>query len=199
MLAPFFITAMALIPPTDVLASAIARAAAGERAALREVYDRLGGRVLAIGRAILGDGAEAEDVVQETFVEVWRRAKEYDPARGAPEAWVIVIARTRALNRRRSRVGAGRTADAAALEPDAPVPGPEELVLAAAGRSRLATALEKLPAEQRKVIELSYFEGLSQREIAEKLAQPLGTIKTRAKLGLEKLVVLVAGGTEVAS
>lgn len=199
MLAPVFFAAMTLIPPTDVLALAIARAAAGERTALREVYDRLGGRVLAIGRAILGDGAEAEDVVQETFVEVWRRAKEYDPARGAPEAWVVVIARTRALNRRRARVGAGRTADAAAREPDAPVPAPDELAAIAAGRSRLASALEQLPVEQRKVIELAYFEGLSQREIADKLAQPLGTIKTRAKLGLERLARLVAGGTEVAS
>lgn len=183
----------------DLLADLVRRAAAGERSALRGIYDRLAARVLAVGRAVLGDGAEAEDVVQETFVEVWRRASEFDATRGTPEAWVLVIARSRALNRRRARGSAGRTAEAAALEPGADAPLPDDLAGVAAGRSRLATALQALPAEQRKVIELAYFEGLSQREIAAHTGQPLGTIKTRAKLGLEKLAALVAGKAEVAS
>jgi RNA polymerase sigma-70 factor (ECF subfamily) len=164
----------------------------GDRNALRALYDNHGGQVMAIAQSLLKHRQEAEDVVQETFVEVWRRAAEWDPRRGGVAAWIMTMARTRSIDRLRSRASSERTVAAAAVQPEpAHSPAPLELVEARQDRERVSAALEKLPVDQRNVIDLAYFEGLSQREISDKLQEPLGTVKTRVRLAMEKLGALL--------
>lgn len=148
---------------------------------------------MAIALRILRSRTEAEDVVQDTFVEIWRRAADYDEARGGVPAWVATIARTRAIDRRRSRDSAARATAGAKAEPE-PDRGPEPIELAEKrqDRERVAEALAALPAEQRTAVELAYFEGLTQREIAARTGDPLGTVKTRVRLALVKLANLLA-------
>ncbi|MCP3142132.1 sigma-70 family RNA polymerase sigma factor [Pyxidicoccus xibeiensis] len=164
--------------------------ALGSGPAMREVYARCGARAFAVTLRLLPSRADAEEVLQETFLEVWRRAREFDPARGGMETWVTTIARTRAIDRLRamgtmSRVveGASHQAPPVSATPTAP----DDAASRGQDRGRVLAALKQLPPEQREVVELAYFEGLSQREIAERTGDPLGTVKTRARLALEKL------------
>ena len=157
------------------------RLAAGEQAALGEFYDRFAGLVNAVALRILRDVQEAEDVVQEVFVQIWRQAARYDPSRGSPEAWVSILARTRSIDRLRAR-----------LVRRPPSPHGEGQVAAAtpanaADALAVRAALADLPVDQRRVLELAYFEGLSQTEIAARLAQPLGTVKTRTRTAMIRL------------
>lgn len=170
---------------------AIARIARGERAALRALYDEFAGRAMAIAGRVLGSKAEAEEVVQETFLEIWRRAPEYEKERGAPGAWIAALARSRAIDRLRSR----RLSHRATQEPDsAPRPEPDAPALSAQRRQerdRVRTALQTLPEAQRRAIELAYLQGLTQAEIAEKLGEPLETIKTRIRMAMEQLAAML--------
>jgi RNA polymerase sigma-70 factor (ECF subfamily) len=162
--------------------------------ALRALYEVHSSRALAVALRVLRDRADAEDVVQETFVEVWKRAAEYDPARGSAVAWLVTIARTRAIDRLRARASLARAEGAAAnaqLELPAAAPEALEVVEQRRARERIAAALESLPAEQRRAIELAYYEGLTHREIAARTGDPLGTVKTRVRLGMEKLAALL--------
>jgi RNA polymerase sigma-70 factor (ECF subfamily) len=144
--------------------------------------------------ALLRDRSEAEDVIQETFVDVWRRAKDFDPARGSAGGWICSIARNHAIDRLRSRDAAARALAAAPREPAGPPPPPAiELATARQEREAVVAALDSLPPEQRTAIELAYYEGLSQREIAERQGEPIGTIKTRVRLAMQKLSGLLAG------
>jgi RNA polymerase sigma-70 factor (ECF subfamily) len=173
----------------------LARVARGDVAALRAIYDQHASRAITIAFRILRNREEAEDIVQETFLEVWRRAAQFDPGRGGAVAWVVTIARSRAIDRLRARTIAGRTIasaaeDTAALLPVAP-PSPAVETERRRDEQRVAAALDTLPAAQRRTIELAYFEGLSQSEIAVKTASPLGTVKMRVKLAMAKLAALL--------
>jgi RNA polymerase sigma-70 factor (ECF subfamily) len=171
----------------------VAQAARGDAAALRAIYDRLGALAMALALRIVGSRGEAEEVVQEAFLEIWRRAGEYHPARGEARAWVTTIVRSRALDRLRSRTAAARTLAATAREPAGPPPpSPLENAERRRARESVGAALDALPAEQRSALELAYYEGLSHSEIAERTGTPLGTIKTRIKLGVDKLAKLLA-------
>ncbi len=158
------------------------------------LYARCSGRAWAVVLRVLGSRADAEEVLQETFLEVWRRAREFDPNRGGVETWVTTIARTRAIDRRRALGTVARIADDVAQQPPpasaSPV-SPMEAASLGQDRARVAAAMRELSPEQRTVVELAYFEGLSQREIAERTGDPLGTVKTRARLALEKLATLL--------
>jgi RNA polymerase sigma-70 factor (ECF subfamily) len=160
--------------------------------ALRALYDLCSRKVMAVALRLLGDRAEAEDVVQETFLELWRRAKEYDPARADPTTWAIVIGRSRALDRLRARSSAVRAGAALAAEPMSADPAPEPAE-AREEQQRVRAALSSLPSEQREVIELAYFDGLAQSEIAVRTGQPLGTVKTRVRLAMRKLETTLGG------
>jgi RNA polymerase sigma-70 factor (ECF subfamily) len=125
---------------------------------------------------------------------VWTRAALFDVARGRGRVWVLSIARNRAIDRLRSRDAAGRAARGAEAEPEPPPVTPLESAEQREARQRIQNALAALSPEQRRVLELGYFEGLSQSEMAEKLGEPLGTIKSRVRLAMEKLAQLVDRG-----
>ncbi len=166
----------------------IARIARGERGALRSAYDAFAGRAMAIALRILRSTEEAEEVVQDTFVEIWRRAAEYRPERGTPGAWIAAIARSRAIDRLRERTRSENTLRSLASEPPRdPDPPPSESAARRQERSRVRAALAALPAEQRQTVELAYFGGLTQSEIARATGEALGTVKTRIRLGMAKL------------
>jgi len=166
--------------------------ARGEIAALRTLYEDHAARAMAIAVRVLRDPNEAEDIVQETFLELWRRAPQYDVCRGGAVAWVVTIARSRAIDRLRSSGAAGRALEGAA-ETATPAPLPLPHVEAERRRDevRVAEALATLPPEQRQTIELAYFEGLSQSQIAARTGNPLGTVKMRVKLAMKKLAALL--------
>ena len=169
------------------------RVIGGDAEALRSIYDRCSARAFGIAQQILRARPDAEEILQETFLEVWKRAREFDPARGSVEGWVVTIARSRSIDRLRARGAAARTRES---DPSSSMsqaaPPPLEAAERREARERVGAALNALPVEQREVLELAYFEGLSQSEIAARLAQPLGTVKTRVRLGMEKLAGLLA-------
>ena len=165
----------------------IRRMAEGDRAAFAPFYDRYAPLVYPLVLRIVREAADASDVLQEVFWEVWQAAATYDPARGSPEAWIVTRARSRAIDRVRSVRRRGETFVAPldeAMAASDPAPDAAE---AAEDRGTVRSALDRLSAPQREVIELAYYGGLTQSEIAERLKQPLGTVKTRIRLGLERL------------
>ena len=157
--------------------------------ALAELYDRYSPLLLGISRRILGGAAEAEEVLQETFLQAWNQASRYDRARSSVSTWLVLLARSRALDRLRQRLSRERTAAAAELEPAPPDASGrlDEHVLFRERRQRVRSALDGLPAEQKEVLELAFYQGLSQTEIAERTGTPLGTVKTRSLLAMKKL------------
>ena len=168
------------------------RVADGDSGGLGSLYDRHGRAVYSLALRILGDESDAEEVTQDVFAQAWRRAAQYDEARGTVAAWLLVMARTRSIDRFRARRvrPEGRVHDDDGLtlqQLPATAPDVASELMALERGQRVRQALEALPFLQRVAIELAYFEGLSQREIAERLEQPLGTVKTRMRLGLLKL------------
>jgi RNA polymerase sigma-70 factor (ECF subfamily) len=165
--------------------SLIRRLTTGDHKALGEFYDLYAGLVNGLALRILHDRAEAEDVVQEVFVQVWRQATRFDPRRGSPEAWVCTIARSRALDRLRRRTA--RREDAHTAPPGAVALPRSDEALA------VRKALEGLSPDQRRALELAYYEGLTQSEISERLREPLGTIKTRIRTAMIRLREVLGG------
>lgn len=164
------------------------RMASGDEGALRELYDCVHSRALGVAMRVLRDSAEADDVVQEAFVEAWRRAKEFDAKRGGLEGWVTTIARSRAIDRLRSRASHARMSQRAARDPSTERESvPADACCTTLEVARMVRALDLLSKEQRTVVELAYFDGLTQSEIAARCDEPLGTVKTRIRLALAKL------------
>lgn len=167
----------------------IALVAAGDEDALARLYDTTSRTVFGLVLRILGDPSAAEEVTLDVYTQVWRQAARYDPRRGTPSAWLLTIARSRAIDRfRSSEQTRKRTEPLSAVEVRASSGSrPDETASEAERGALVREALEGLPREQRDVIELAYFRGLSHSEIAAELSQPLGTVKTRTRLGLIRL------------
>jgi len=156
--------------------------------ALVALYDRYNRLAFGLAYRILGDAFVAEEVVQDAFMSVWRNAASYDFARGNVRSWLLTIVRNRAIDQLRGRFGRSQSdVDLDALAPVLAVPDLSDEVLTNIQASDARAALPAVPEEQRIVIELAYFEGLTHVEIAERLGIPLGTVKSRLRLGLQKL------------
>ncbi len=168
---------------------------AAEERALGELYDRYAGMLRALARRILGDSGEAEDVLQEGFLQIWRQAGRYDPGRSSVPTWMSLIVRSRAIDRLRTRRVIDRTSQNAHLEDPIKYTSPqgERNVLEQERADRLRAELGKLPAEQRQVLEMAFYGGLTQSEIATQTGIPLGTVKTRTLLAMKKLRVALRG------
>ena len=172
----------------------IGRAGSGDQRALASLYDRYSRVLYAVAYRIVGQQADAEDVVAESFAQAWREASRFEGARGSVAAWLTMIARSRSLDLVRARSRRTRHTDsAAAARPGvSPAMGdwrsePGETLDHMERREQVRRALASLSPPQREAIELAYFEGLTQSEIATRLREPLGTVKTRVRLGMEKL------------
>ena len=164
------------------------RLAAGDRDAISELYDRHAARVYSLAHHMLRNGSDAEDVVQEVFSQAWRTAPSYRAERGSVIAWLLVMTRTRSIDRIRARRGSEATLDAAGYQTIASdAPPTADALIAREQAAGVRDALTLLPEEQRRPLELAYFDGLSQTEIAEQLRTPLGTIKTRMRAALASL------------
>ncbi|HEY0546957.1 MAG TPA: sigma-70 family RNA polymerase sigma factor [Pyrinomonadaceae bacterium] len=170
------------------LANLIRGMAERDQGAMSALYDATNRLVYSLVLRILSDPASAEEVMLDVYMQVWRQASTYDEKRGGPLAWLTTVARSRAIDRLRS--GKQRQQREEPLERADNHSAPaniEEEVAASEMRGRVQAALEQLSPEQREVIELAYYGGLSHSEIAAKLGQPLGTVKTRTRLGMMKL------------
>ena len=161
----------------------------GHHPSLAACYDLMGPVVFSLAVPMLRDRPAAEDVTQDIFVQVWRQAQRFDAQRGSPEAWIMMIARTRILDRLRSRSAGVVLKPAGDNLPDAPLAEdwPDDLAITREQASHVRMALMELPGDQRHAIELAFFEGLTHQEISEKIRVPLGTVKTRIRLGLIKI------------
>jgi len=166
-------------------ADAVARVAAGDAVALRELYDRYGRVVYSFAYRLTHDATLSEECVQDVFVALWRRAADFDPARAKLTTWLFVVARNRAIELGRQKARRPELRDD--LEPAGSAPDPADLVSVADESQRLAEAMAELPEDQLAVLRLSYFDGLSHSEIAEVIGIPLGTVKGRVRLALERL------------
>lgn len=170
-------------------AALVERVARGDADALSELYDRFVSMLLALARRILGSQAEAEDVVQEVFVQVWHQAGRYQSSRSSVSTWLVLITRSRSIDRLRTRQVVERTAETAHQQNPRRHTSSEgsRNVLNRERGARIVAELEKLPPEQREVLELAFFSGLTQSEISAQTATPLGTVKTRTLLAMRKL------------
>ena len=158
-----------------------------DMASLEALYARYGGYVYALALRILGRSEEAEEVVQDVFWQLWKTETAYDPARAAFRTWLFAITRSRCLDRLRrhrsrsvSELPRGSALGSAA-------PDPEQEAILAERQKHVVAAFQALPEPQRRVLEMGFFNGLTHREIAERLGEPLGTVKSRIKMGMDKL------------
>lgn len=176
-------------PRDDDWAGLVARIARGDTVALADLYDRSAAPVHGLVVRILGDVTAAEDVTLDVYVQVWREAARFDADRGSARSWVFLLARSRAIDhlRRTRSIDAHERAVVERTVPLAAMPTPEESAVIGQRRRIVERACARLAAEQRHVIELAYFGGLSHSEIATTLGEPLGTVKTRIRAGMQRL------------
>ena len=181
---PFLLAILAVETDADL----IERLQRREPRALAELYDSYGRLAYSLILRVVRDAGIAEDLVQETFLRVWSRAQGFDPRRGSIGPWVLAVASNRAIDYLRSASGQFRnTLELEGIDHPSLYVDMERSLLQSDKVRRVRAAMEKLSAGQRQVIELAYFEGLSQSEIAERMGQPLGTVKTWARTALRSL------------
>ncbi len=165
------------------------RIARRDASAVADLYDRHARLLYALTLRILRDGGEAEDVLQDVLLRVWEKADTYDPALGSPTAWLVRIARNRAIDRLRARQARPKTESGdgifASIPADGDItPGPERAAVLSEAQRAVAAALRELAPDMRVLIEEAYFRGLSQSELSVKFGVPLGTVKTRIRTGM---------------
>jgi RNA polymerase sigma-70 factor (ECF subfamily) len=163
--------------------------AARDKEAFQQLYARHSALLFGFALKILSDRAEAEDVLQEVFIQIWKTASSFDEGRGKPLGWFIMLTRSRAIDRLRSRKTRTRLTESAAKEgtPTSVDATPADDALASETQRAVRGALNALPPDQRVPIEMAYFKGLTQFEISQQLGQPLGTVKTRIRSGMMRL------------
>jgi RNA polymerase sigma-70 factor, ECF subfamily len=179
---------------TDVeLLQAVARK---DQMALGQIYDRYKGILFGLMMRILNNREEAEDVLQEVFIQVWRRAADFDEKRGRPFTWLVTLARSRAIDRIRNLSARERLATAGARDPSGQTSDAASDAFRSEQKGLITSALDQLPDDQKRALMLAYFDGLTQSEIASHLKTPLGTVKTRMRTGMIKLRELLGSKRE---
>jgi RNA polymerase sigma-70 factor, ECF subfamily len=179
--------ATSIIDPT-----LLARVVKGDQQAFSQLYDYSSTLLFTLAVRMLGNREEAAELLQDVYLEVWRKVSRYDVGRGTPIAWLITLTKSRAIDRLRARASRGYRATnslegGTATQVADPAPSPFETQADQELRTAIGAAVAGLPQSQQQAIELAYYEGLSHTEIATRLNQPLGTVKTRIKLGMSKL------------
>lgn len=177
---------------TTINAALLANVVKGDQQAFSQLYDHSSALLYTLAFRILGNRGEAEELLQDVYLEIWRKVARYDIGRGTPLAWLITLTRSRAIDRLRARSCHGSSAAAPLDTPpasDVADLGPSAIETQADQEWRIAvgTAITSLPPAQLQAIESAYYDGLSYAEIAARLNQPLGTVKTRIKLGMSQL------------
>jgi RNA polymerase sigma-70 factor (ECF subfamily) len=167
--------------------------AAKDDAALGQLYDRYRLILFGVLMRILNNREEAEDVLQEVFLQVWRRAADFDENRGRPFTWLVTLARSRGIDRLRTLASRERAVVAGANESSEDISDAASDAIRSEQRGVVNGALAQLPEEQKRPLMLAYFDGLTQSEIATQLGAPLGTVKTRMRTGMIKLRELLSG------
>lgn len=172
--------------------SLLARVVKGDQQAFSQLYDHSSTLLFTLALRILGNREEAAELLQDVYWEVWRKVSRYDVGRGTPVAWLITLTKSRAIDRLRARASRGYQATnsleaGTAAEVADPGPSPFETQADQELCAAVEAAVAGLPQAQQQAIELAYYEGLSHAEIASRLNQPLGTVKTRIKLGMSRL------------
>ena len=187
--------ALATQPPDQRWDRLVQRMAGGDREALASLYDATCCPVHALVGRIVKDEATAEEVTGDVYLQAWQQAARFDAGRGAVLTWLLTLARTRAIDRVRVGVAAREAREPVERAAHVPCsrPGPEDAFAVDQRRRHVRAALAILPREQREAIELAYYDGLSHSEIADRLEQPLGTVKTRIRQGLIKLREQLSG------
>lgn len=189
------------MPPVDLSEARdrdlVRRVVEGDEEAFRGLFRRYSPSALALARRVVHQPFLAEEIVQEAFLALWRKPNGYDQQRGSVKAWLMGMVHHRAVDTVRREEAHRRRAEGSAAESPGPVEDPAMRVVEEIGlpeeRKAVRAALEELPSEQRKVIELMYFGGLSQSKIAESLSLPLGTVKSRTLLGMRRLRAALVG------
>ncbi len=191
---PGALASLPLTSTSELDRSLLDRAAHGDEAAFEQLYDRYSAVLYALALRIAGEASDAEEIVLDSLTQAWREATRFRPDRGSVIAWLTTICRSRALDLVRARGRRSRLLDSATVAAldappamgSAPAAGDRELDLLER-RQWVAEALRTLSQPQRQAIELAYYDGLSHSEIAERLGEPLGTVKTRVRLAMERL------------
>jgi RNA polymerase sigma-70 factor, ECF subfamily len=168
----------------------LARIATHDLAALEEFYDQTSGPIFSVAFRILGEAAEAEEVVQDVFVQIWEKAPAFDPALGSAFHWALSITRHRSIDRLRARQRRARLVEdlqGSGLIDDEPVANSALLATESDDAAQVRSVLKSLPSEQRQAIELAFFGGKTHQEIAQELGEPVGTIKARIRRGMLKM------------
>lgn len=176
--------------PNPDLTHLVSAMAVGQEVAMGELYDLTSGLVHGVALRMLQNAQDAEEVVLDVYMKAWRNASTYSTDVGSVTAWLVMMARSVAIDRIRSRNAQPKTLELTNLkfsEPGGSSATPEPATLERERRARIQLVLSELPAEQREALILAFFGGLSHAELAERLGQPLGTIKTRIRLGLRRL------------
>ncbi|MEO1004425.1 MAG: sigma-70 family RNA polymerase sigma factor [Cyanobacteria bacterium J06638_38] len=184
-----------LTPPSSEDTALMQRIAQHDQVALSLLYDRYAHVMYSLAYKMLSNAEEAEEVVLDMFSQVWRTAERYDSQRGRTDSWLFLLTRSRALDRIRRRQRKANVIEASTIAAKVSLTTsgmtPEEALMITDRRQQVKMALAQIPPEQRQVIELAYYQGLSQSQIAKQTGISLGTVKTRVRLGLSKLKQLL--------
>jgi len=176
---------------TELETTLLLAVSTGDRDAFRELHQRYSGVLYSTAYKVLNDESEAEDVVQDVFIQIWDKASMYDPQRGRPLTWAVTLTRNKAIDRLRSSQRRFRLKDEFERETETnthrPVVDSVDRVYSREKNRIIRSAVLELSSEQREAIEMAFFKGLTQHEIAEELQQPLGTVKARIRRGMMKL------------
>jgi RNA polymerase sigma-70 factor, ECF subfamily len=187
----------ASMPPLPRLAKLVSEMAAGRPEALAQLYDETSSVINGVLHRMLEYSEDAEEVLLDVYMKAWKNASSYSPKRGSVQAWLIIMARNAAIDRIRQRRAHPRPVSLeveSGLDAEAPDASPEVVAVMAQRRSQVRRVLSELPPEQRDAVMLAFFGGLTHAELAERLGEPLGTVKSRIRMGLIRLRTLLEEG-----